>query len=431
MLTDIKVRNAKPGRYSDGRGDGLMLVVSPAGARKWVQRVKVAGRYCDLGHGSWPDVSLAEARRKAEAVREQIAAGQDPLADRQQAARAARAAEASPPKPLHTLRDAMEGYIAAHGPGWRSAKTETLFRTRMQQHAAGLLDRDPASLGIEDVHGTLAPIWATKPVLAQKLRSHLEHSIEFSMAAGWRPHGFNPASWAGALRTLLAKPSKVTRGRNHPALPWQRIHDFMTALRDESGNAARCLEWAILTACRSGEARAADWSEIDLANGIWWVPAEKMKSGRDHRVPLSPAALALARAMMAEHAKQPERGIVFPNLATDAAFSDAALLALVKRMDAAGLKAGGEGWRDPKGQKITPHGFRSTFRDWAGDNGKPRELAEAALAHVVGDATERAYARSDLFDRRRTLMDAWAQVCAGEGQPGGTVVPIRRRGAAA
>lgn len=415
MLTDIKVRNAKPGRYSDGRGDGLMLVVSPAGARKWVQRVKVAGKYRDLGHGSWPDVSLAQARRKAETVREQIAAGQDPLADRQQAARAARAAEGGPPKPLHTLREAMEGYIAAHGPGWRSAKTETLFRTRMQQHAAGLLDRDPASLGIEDVHGTLAPIWATKPVLAQKLRSHLEHSIEYSMAAGWRPHGFNSASWAGALRTLLAKPSKVTRGRNHPALPWQRIPDFMAALRDETGNAARCLEWAILTACRSGEARATDWAEVDIDAGVWSVPGAKTKSGRDHRVPLSPAALALARSMMAEHRTKPAKGPVFPNLATDEPFSDAALLALVKRMDVASLKASGQGWRDPNSEKVTPHGFRSSFRDWCGDTGQPRELAEAALAHAIGDATERAYARSDLFERRRVLMAAWADACDGKG----------------
>lgn len=401
MLTEVQVRAAKPGRYSDGRGDGLMLFVSPAGAKKWVQRVKVGSRYRDIGHGSWPEVSVAEARRRAAEAKQQIAEGIDPV----EARRGAKAAEAA--SLGRTLRQAAEGYIAAHSPAWRSAKTAELFRKSLAQHAAVLLDRDPAGITLDDVHGVLAPIWSVKPVLAQKVRSRIEHSIEWAMAAGWRPHGLNPAAWKGALRTLLAKPSKVTRNRHHPALPWARVADFMAALRDENGNAARCLEWAILTACRSGEARGATWDEIDLEAGVWSLPAHRTKAGRLHRVPLSAAAVGLLRTMPRSV------GLIFPNPRTGAPFSDAALLALIKRMDAGLVKAGGQGWRDERGEKITPHGFRSTFRDWCGETGQPREVAEAALAHAIGGATERAYARSDLFARRRALMDAWAAVCAG------------------
>lgn len=413
MLTEVQVRGAKPGRYSDGRGDGLMLVVSPAGARKWVQRVKVGARYRDIGHGSWPEVSVAEARRRAAEAKQQVEDGIDPI----EARRGAKAAETA--SLGRTLRHAVEGYIAAHSPAWRTEKTARLFRKSLEDHAAGLLDREPAAIGLDDVRHVLAPIWATKPVLAQKVRSRIEHSIEWAMAAGWRPHGFNPAAWKGALRTLLAKPSKVTRNRHHPALPWARVGDFIAALRDENGNAARCLEWAILTACRSGEARGATWDEIDLEVGVWSIEASRTKAGRIHRVPLSQAAAALLRSM-------PRDGrLIFPNLRTGARFSDAALTALIKRMNAGAVRAGGQSWCDDRGDRITVHGFRSTFRDWCGDAGQPREVAEAALAHAMGSTTERAYARSDLFARRRALMDAWAAVCAGA-PARGTVVRMAR-----
>lgn len=405
MLTDIKVKNAKPGRYSDGRGDGLMLLVRETGARIWIQRIKVGAKRRDIGHGSWPGVTLAEARRKADAVKEAVARGVDPIAARQEAARAIPTG--------HTLREAMEGYIAAHSPSWRSAKTAGLFRRSLEQHAAGLLAREPSDIALEDVRAVLAPIWPTKPVLAQKIRSRLEHSLEWAMAAGWRPAGFNPAAWRGALRTLLAKPSAVTRNRHHPALPWVQVPAFMAALRDENGVASRCLEFAILTASRSGEARAVDWGEVDLDAAMWVVPGARMKAGKMHRVPLSGPAVALLCAMMPNGGAKPRQGLVFANAATGAAFSDAALLAVVRRMDAGAIKAGGVGWRDERGEKITPHGFRSAFRDWCGDTGQPREIAEAALAHAMGSATERAYARSDLFERRRLLMQAWAEACAG------------------
>lgn len=420
MLTEAQVRAAKPGRYSDGRGDGLMLFVSPTGARKWVQRVKVGVRYREIGHGGYPEIGLAEARRLAAAAKLQVAAGVDPI----EAKRAQKASEAAVLG--RTLRDAVEGYIAAHGPAWRSPKTATLFRRSLEDHAAGLLDRDPAGIGLEDVRGVLAPIWTTKPVLAQKVRSRLEHSLEWAQAAGWFPPRLNPAAWKGALRTLLAKPSKVTRGRHHPALPWSQMPAFLAALRDENGNASRCLEFVVMTACRSGEARGADWSEVDLAGAAWAIPGARMKSGRPHRVPLSRPAVALLRGMLPKGAAKPEAGLIFPNVRTGEEFSDAALLAVVRRMDAGAIKAGGSGWRDDAGEKATPHGMRSAFRDWCGDTGQPREIAEAALAHAMGTATERAYARSDLFERRRALMEAWAAVCEGEARPGNNVIAIPR-----
>ncbi|MBR0671152.1 tyrosine-type recombinase/integrase [Neoroseomonas soli] len=420
MLTEVQIKAARPGRYSDGRGDGLMLFVSPTGAKKWVQRIKVGARYREIGHGGHPEVGLAEARRRAAEAKLQVAAGVDPIEARRQV----QAVKAAPLG--RTLKDAVEGYIAAHGPAWRSPKTATLFRRSLEDHAAGLLARDPAGITLDDVHSVLAPIWSSKPVLAQKVRSRLEHSLEWSMAAGWRPHGLNPAAWRGAIRTLLAKPGKVTRNRHHPALPWSRIPEFIAALRDEVGNAARCLEWVVLTASRSGEARGATWSEIDLDSAIWAIPAARMKAGRAHRVPLSAPAVALLRAMLPKGGVKPAQGLIFPNSRTGAEFSDAALLALLTRMDAGSTKAGGVGWRDEAGQKATPHGMRSAFRDWCGDAGHPREIAEAALAHAMGSATERAYARSDLFERRRVLMDAWAITCDGAAQPGGNVVQIAR-----
>lgn len=402
MLTDIKVKNAKPGKYSDGRGDGLFLLVRPTGGKFWLQRIKVSTRYREIGHGSWPQVSLSDARRKAEATKGQAAKGLDPAAARQ----VARAVSPTG----HTLQEAVEGHIAAHQASWRGKKTAKLFRTSLEQHATDLLQRDPASITVADVQKVLSPIWTTKPVLAQKVRSRIEHSLEWATAAGWRPPSLNPAAWKGSLRPLLAKPAKVTRNRHNPALPWSQVPAFLLELKRETTPSSRALELTVLTAVRSGEARGADWSEIDLDAKVWTIPAPRTKSGREHRVPLSPAAVGLLDAM------RPGKGhlteLIFRNPGGEA-YSDMALLSLIKRMDARSVRAGGKGWKDERGERITPHGFRSSFRDWCGDNGKPRDLAEAALSHADGSATERAYARSDLLERRRELMNDWAKHCEG------------------
>lgn len=402
MLTDIKIKNAKPGKYSDGRGDGLFLLVRPSGGKFWLQRIKVATRYREIGHGSWPEVSLSDARRKAEATKEQATKGVDPAAARKAAHKA------SPTG--HTLLEAVEGHIAAHAPSWRGKKTAKLFRTSLEQHAADLLQRDPASITVADVQTVLAPIWTTKPVLAQKVRSRIEHAIEWATAAGWRQPGLNPAAWKGALRPLLAKPAKVTRNRHNPALPWAQVPAFLAVLKPETTPSARALELTVLTAVRSGEARGARWEEIDLDGKLWTIPATRTKSGREHRVPLSPAAVTLLEAL--KPGRGTPEGLVFRNPDGEA-YSDMALLSLIKRMDGRSTREGGKGWKDERGERITPHGFRSSFRDWCGDNGKPRDLAEAALSHADGTATERAYARSDLLERRRELMIDWARHCEG------------------
>jgi len=370
-------------------------MVRDTGARFWIQRITVGGRVRELGHGSWPAVSLSQARRKAEAIRDTVAAT-GRLPEREPVAPASAPA-------ARTLRDAVNGYVAAHAPSWRGAKTAGQFKSRLERHAAALLDCDPAAITLDDVKAALLPIWTGKPVLAGKVRSALEHALEWAAAAGWRPAGLNPASWRGALRTQLAKPSAVTRNRHHPALPWARVADFLAALRRQPGHGARCLEFVILTAARSGEARGAAWVEIDFAAACWRIPARRMKAGREHVVPLPAPALALLRRQRAAVAADEKLVFPSPSRRGGPALSDMALLAVIRRMD-----ADGNSWVDERGERITPHGFRSSFRDWCGDTGQARELAEAALAHALGSATERAYARSGLLERRRALMDAWA-----------------------
>lgn len=412
-LTDKGIAALAVGRHHLADGTGLCLLVRSAESRLWVQRLSIGGKVRELGHGSYPDVSLAEARRRARAAKAAVEDGRDPLAERR-AAKEKAAAEANPPPPPpgRTLRDAMEAYIAAHGASWRSTKTEKQTRAMMALHAADLMARDVAEIGTEHVRDVLAPLWRTKLETATKLRTRLEGVLEYAIAAGWRA-GPNPAIWRGGLRPLLARPDAIRKTRHHPALPWERVPAFLATLAGDGGTAARALHLAVLTACRSGEVRGADWAEIDLAACLWTIPAARMKSGRPHRVPLSDAALAVLRGRLPADGKQPAAGLIFPS-PTGGRYSDMALLAVVKRMDAAAERAGEERWQDAEGQRIAPHGFRAAFRSWCSDNGRDRDLAEMALAHAVGDETERAYARSDLLARRRKLMDDWATWCAGK-----------------
>ncbi len=431
MLTDAVVRTAKPGRYSDAKGSGLMLEVRPTGGRFWVQRIMVAGKRRDLGLGSYPDTSLSDARAKALANREAVAEGRDILAERAAARAEAEAKAAGPAEapPERTLSAAVTAWIAAKSPGWRNPKTGRQAREMLDNHAASIMARPVAAVDLAAVHGVLAAVWISRPALAVKVRGHLEAALEWAIAAGWR-QGPNPALWKGGLRPLLARPDAVQRGRHHPALPWARVPAFMEVLRGEAGTAARALELCILTACRSGEARGAAWSEFDLGKKVWVIPAARAKSGRPHRVPIAPAAVTLLRSMMPADGRLPDpAGMVFAN-PKGVALSDMALLAVVRRMDAASAANDEGGWRDAEGAVATPHGFRSAWRDWCADHGHDRELAEAQLAHVVGSATERAYARSDVFERRRVLVETWCAFVTGEAAAGAdAVVPLRRAGA--
>ena len=311
MLTVKKLESLAQadGRYSVGDGSGLMLFVrGEGGRRQWVQRLKIGGKARDIGLGAYPDVSLAAARAAAAKNKAEVVAGNDPLAARREREAAAEAAKA---EPTRTFSAALDAFIAAHGAGWKSDRTRATAKTSMERHAAVLLPKPVRDIAVKDVLAVLSPIWATKPVMAQHIRARLESIFDWAKSAGWRS-GDNPAAWRGGLKPLLAKPSSLLRNRHHPALPWPVVASFLTALRGEQGNAARCLELCVLTAVRSGEARDAEWREFDLTRAIWTLPAGRTKTTSEHRVPLSPPALALITAMLPPGEKPEPGAAVFP-----------------------------------------------------------------------------------------------------------------------
>lgn len=405
-LTALKVKSlTRPGRYGDG--GNLWLQVRRSGAQSWVLRYMVNGRARWLGLGSAELVPLAEARERAIAARRQIEQGIDPI-DHRRAARAEAAGLAG-----MTFEAVARKYIDAHRAGWKSVKHADQWGATLAAYAFPVIGA--LAVGAVDTgHVTriLEPLWRGKTETASRVRGRIESVLDYASARGWRT-GENPARWRGHLDHLLPARAKVRRVEHHPAVPRQRIGAVMARLRESSGVGAAVLKFAILTAARSGEARGAVWSEIDLDAATWTVPAARMKGGRDHRVPLSDAALAVLRAMRplrdAAHGD-----LVFPGARRGRPLSD---VALAKALAAAG------------GGDATPHGCRSTFRDWCAEaTGYPREVAEAALAHVNRDRVEAAYARTDHFDRRRRLMAEWAAFCA-RAEPvsaGANVTPMRR-----
>lgn len=404
MLTDRRVKALGVGKHYDAGGTGLLLRVTKDDRRAWVQRLTIAGKQRELGHGVYPKVSLAAARLAAAQAKDVALAGGDPIAERKGAQKVRLAAAVAR---LRTLGDAATAYLEAHGAGWKpGARRE--FRSRLARHAALLMDKPVADLTVDDVRATLAPLWITKTPTATTLRSNLRHVIDYARAAGWRDSA-NPAMWDGTLRPLLARPSAVHTGGHHAALPWPKVPSFVAALRKREGKPARVLELSILCASRSGEVRGMVWGEVDLPAQLWIIPKQRMKAGREHRVPLSPAAAKIieaARPVLPDGQVIDQTALVFPS-AAGTPLSAARVLKVLDTMHA--VIEGG--WRDHRSDKITPHGFRSSFRDWAGDHGHSRDVAEAALAHQLGSEIERAYARSDLLQRRRALMDSWGMFC--------------------
>jgi integrase len=387
-LTAVKVRAlTAPGRYGDGKG--LWLQVRDAQHRSWLFRFKLFGRERAMGLGPVEDVTLAEAREEADACRKLLRQGIDPIEHR----RADRAAKAAAARGI-TFRDVAERYIAAHAAGWRNAKHAEQWRATLATYAFPVFGDQPVhAIDTGLVMRVLEPIWAAKTETASRLRGRIESVLDYAAARGWRS-GENPARWRGHLQKLLPARSKVQRVEHHPALPWRQMGAFMAALRAHDGVAARALEFAILTAARTGEVIGARWAEID--GDVWTVPGERMKAGREHRVPLSAAALAVLSTMKPDGAAPSE--FVFPGGRPGRPLSGMALLMLLRRM--------GRG-------DLTAHGFRSTFREWTAEaTGYPREVAELALAHVNKDKVEAAYQRGDLFEKRRRLMEEWAAFCA-------------------
>jgi integrase len=294
--------------------------------------------------------------------------------------------------------------LASLEPSFRNDKHRAQWKMTLAVYCKPIRERRVSTITTDDVLNILKPIWQEKAETASRLRGRIERVLDFAKTKGWRT-GDNPALWRGHLRNVLPQRQKLTRG-HHPAMPYRELPTFMERLKGNEANAARALEFLILTAARSGEVQNAEWSEIDLNEAVWTVPESRMKAGKEHRVPLTEDAVNLLERLQKERISD----FVFPGKKAERPLSSSAKEMLMRRM---------------KVSQFTVHGFRSAFRDWAGDETNfPRELAEAALAHRVGDATERAYRRADALEKRRTLMDAWAKFLS---MPRGKVIPIRRQ----
>jgi integrase len=402
-LSAKKVESAKPGTYTDG--GGLLLVVAVSGAAKWIFRYQIAGQRRDMGLGAARGVGrikLAEARRKVEDLRRLLASGVDPIAKREQDAELARRAEEAEAKASKAQIMSFEAvaalYMAAHDVGWKNTKHRSQWKNTLKAYAYTHFGALPvAEIETPHVEAALRPIWLDKPETASRVRGRIEAVLDYATVQGWR-QGANPARWRGHLDKLFARRGKVKPVEHHPALSWQDLPAFMVNLRQRDAVAARAMEFAILTAARSGEVFGATWREFDLDSREWVVPARRMKAGREHRVGLSEPAVALLRKMQPLKVEGHQDAYVFPGRRKGRPLSIMAMTMLLRRMEML---------------DITVHGFRSTFRDWAGETtNHAREVVEAALAHGIKNKAEAAYARGDLFTKRRKLMEDWATFCA-------------------
>lgn len=398
-------------------GGGLHLLVKPsheAGAGVWVLRVTVAGKRRDMSLGAFPLVSLAEARMAAEDARRLATKGEDPIA-----ARAEKKAAAVPVVST-TFKAAAEALHRAKAPEWKNPKHGAQWLATLKAHAFPKIGTRPVSkVDTDDVLRVLHPIWTKTPETASRVRGRIEAVLNYAAATGLRPRGPNPAAWRGHLSEALSAPSKLKavvrrekgRGENHPSLPWQDMPAFMLALQDRKGMAALALRFAILTGARTGEVRGMTWGELDLQAALWVIPAARMKAGKVHFVPLSPAAQAVLEEVKPLAAGRDS--LVFPGQREGRALSDMTLSMLVRGMATDGLAEGElPRWRDPEGRVVVPHGFRASFKAWSLTQGWPDHLSEKALAHTDKDKVRAAYAREPLTEERRPMMEAWAAWCA-------------------
>lgn len=394
-LNALAVSQARaPGIYPDG--DGLYLQVARTGSKSWIFRYRLNGRKTprDMGLGPVRLVSLSEARGKAQEARRLLLEKIDPLEQRRQE-RAQRAADAAG---TISFREAADRYVKSRAPGWKNDKHKDQWETTLERYVhpvVGTLSVNLVEVG--HVMKVLEPIWTVKTETASRVRGRIEAVLDWATAHGYRK-GDNPARWKGQLEVLLPAPAKVARVKHHPALPYKELPDFIQLLRNQEGVGALALEFTILTAARTGETIGASWEEMDITERVWIVPAERIKAGREHRVPLSYRTVEILLIMRDMRVSD----FVFPGLRKGKPLSNMTMLGVLKRM--------GCGY-------LTTHGFRSSFRDWAAEcTNYPGEMAEMALAHTIGNKVEAAYRRGDLFDRRRQMMRDFAAYCGGSGQ---------------
>ena len=387
-LTDAECKaTTNPGLLSDG--GGLYLNVKPSGAKSWAYIWKANGKRSEMGFGAYPAVTLAKARKLAAQAREDIADGKNPIADKLK--------EEEP-----SFKDCTDKFLASMEGQWRNEKHRAQWRMTLDEYAKPLHKKKPSEIETHDVLKVLNPLWQKVPETASRLRGRIERILDYAKAKGWRT-GENVAAWRGHLKNLLPARQKLTRG-HHAAMEYRDVPAFLVELRKRESMSALALEFLIYTAARSGEVFGATWAEFDTENAVWTIPANRMKAGKEHRVPLTSRALEIVKSL--KEVRQSE--FVFPGAKKDKPLSNMAMEMVMRKM---------------KFGEYTVHGFRSAFRDWAGDaTSFPREVAEQALAHRVGDATEQAYRRNDALEKRRKLMEAWAAHIGMA--PGGNVVQM-------
>jgi integrase len=396
-------RKLSPGRYGDG--GGLYLQVGNNETKSWIFRYRVGKREREMGLGAYPATTLARAREKAAACRQLRQDGKDPIEVRDAEQRAAQAEAVR----QMTFKECAEGYIADNQHAWKTKKHLTQWRNTLKRYAYPVIGHLPAREVDEPlVLQVLRPIWHTKTETATRVRGRIECVLDWAKVQKQR-EGENPARWRGNLAMVLPKQSDIQQVRHHPALPFERISEFLVALRmRDSSVAAYALEFLILTVGRTNEVLEGRWTEItgSGASALWVIPKERMKSERDHRVPLSAAAWAVLETV--RPLAQPG-DYIFPGFKRGRPLSNMALEMLIRRMNG---KTQPPFWCDVNGEAIVPHGFRSTFKDWASERTSfANEISEMALAHAIEDKTEAAYRRGDLMLKRRKLMDAWARYC--------------------
>jgi len=387
-LNALAVQRAKtPGLYGDGAG--LYLRVSKSGTKSWAFRYMLNGHAHEMGLGSCSLRSLSEARARALEARKLLLDGADPI----EARKASKRAKAREDAKALTFDDCAKAYIESNRSSWSNAKHAAQWETTIANYVSPAFGK----LAVRDIDTglvmrALEPIWERVPETATRVRNRIELVLDWATAREYRK-GENPARWRGHLDKLLPKPSKLKSEKHFAALPFDDVPKFMTNLRAEPGTAPVAVEFTILTAARSGEVRGARWEEIDFAAKTWTIPAERMKAKREHRVPLTPRALEILEGLRASN----DTGLIFQGRIADAPLSDMSLTAVLRRMKC----------------DVTVHGFRSTFRDWAGERTAfPSEVAEAALAHTLKNKVEAAYRRGDFFEKRRKLMEAWSSYCS-------------------
>lgn len=403
--------------FAVGGVTGLHIQVLPSGSASWLLRILVGAKRREIGLGGYPDVTLAQARDKARDMREKVRLGIDPVEER----RAAKASLVSMQRRGLTFSEAIDRYLEAKLEAFSNAKHKAQWRATLETYAKPELGKMlVADIQVQDVLRVLHPIWADRTETASRLRGRIEAVLSWATVSGHRT-GDNPARWAGNLKELLPAPAKVAKTDNQPALSLDDAPAWFAALRAREGFGARALEFAALTAARSGEVRGANWSEIDLDAALWVIPAQRMKMGREHRVPLSAAAVALLKTLPRLDGCE----IVFPSN-KGGPLSDMTLSATMRRIHESEIEAERPGFVDRVNKRpAVPHGLRSTFRDWVAERTTfPGDMAEVALAHRISNAVEAAYRRGDMIEKRRAMMDAWTAFLSGDQRQSGKIVRL-------